>query len=163
MGKLRDFLKRITGLSTPIGGISWSPPTERETGKVLSSGQRSRATSRFSDGDWLTAAIVAPERAATILQRVATAITFRKNASRQSRMKAIQSAVAAELSDLRQRYEAGGETDEDRCDACIAKTAADIIDREMTSYRWKLDEEHEADPMDVFRDTIRGLMKHNTR
>jgi hypothetical protein len=123
------------------------------------SGSRQGA-STFSDGDWITAAIVAPERVVRILQRVATTVRLRKNASRQKRIEDIEAALAAELSCLRERYEAGGETDADRCEACIAKTAADIIDREMTSYRWKLDEEPAGEPIVLFKEIIRSLMKN---
>ena len=42
MGRLRDFLKRITGVSTPIGGISWSPPAQGEKGEAPFSGEPSQ-------------------------------------------------------------------------------------------------------------------------
>ncbi len=35
MGRLRDFLKRITGVSTPIGGISWLPPPDEQKRETL--------------------------------------------------------------------------------------------------------------------------------
>ena len=162
MGRIRNVLSRITSVSTPLGGISWSSPTGAEADKTPSSGPRDHATSRFSDGDWITAAIVAQDRAAAILQGVAIAIKVRKNANWQSRVEVVDSAVGVELSRLRQRYEAGGETDEDRCEACIARTTADIIDREMTSYRWKVDEKHDADPLVMFRETVHGLKKNET-
>ncbi|NQT12915.1 MAG: winged helix-turn-helix domain-containing protein [Planctomycetes bacterium] len=41
MGRLREFLKRITAVSTPIGGISWSPPPEGEKGKARSADEAS--------------------------------------------------------------------------------------------------------------------------
>lgn len=131
-------------------------------GAASSPGAARRGTSTFSDGDWITAAILAPERVVIILQRVATSVKLRKNASRQRRIEEIEAAVGAELSSLRQRYEAGGETDEGRCEACIAKTAADIIDREMISYRWNLGEKGDGDPVTIFRETIRRLMERNT-
>lgn len=31
MGRFRDFLKRITGIFTPIGGINWTPPPEQKS------------------------------------------------------------------------------------------------------------------------------------
>jgi hypothetical protein len=158
MGRFRDFLRRVTGISTPLGGISWSPPSQEKKPVQPSPPERNDA-GRFSDGDWITAAIVSPERAVATMQRIATSVKARKNASRQRWIDEIGLATSREVSALRERYEAGGETVEERCEACVAKMTADIIEREMTSYGWELDENTDVDPMRLFKEIIRRLMK----
>jgi hypothetical protein len=70
--------------------------------------------------------------------------------------------MTREVRTLRSRYEKGGETVKDRCEACIAKIVADIIEREMASYRWRRSEEGDADPLDAFKIVVRNLMNKET-
>jgi len=158
MGRLRDFLKRITGISTPLGGFTWIPPSE----KAVASTKQNDSISKFSDGDWITAGIVGPERAVSVLQRIATSTKFRKHTNRQNRIDKIYSAVTQESTSLLRRYEAGGKTDEVRCECCIAKITADILDREMTEYKWRLHQEPDTDPVDVLNGIIRDLKLEHT-
>ncbi len=52
MAGIRDFLKRITGLSTPFGGISWSPVQKPSTGNQRAPAQEATAAHGRTDGDW---------------------------------------------------------------------------------------------------------------
>ena len=35
MGRIKEFLGRITGISTPIGGITWKPPPDEQKRETL--------------------------------------------------------------------------------------------------------------------------------
>lgn len=50
MGKFRDFLKRITGISTPFGGISWSPPPQKDGQTAIARILDSNCHNMFSSG-----------------------------------------------------------------------------------------------------------------
>lgn len=157
MGRLRDFLNRITGFYTPIGGFSWIPPPE----KTIADNNKKQPgyRSRFSDGDWIVAGIVGPEKAVSVLQRIVTSIKFHKHASRQNRIDKICSDVDKEISSLLRCYEYVGKTDEERCESCIAKITADVLEREINEYKWKLNQESNTDPIDVLNGIIRNLKR----
>ncbi len=157
MGRFRDFLKRITGFYTPFGGFSGTPPPE----KTIADNNKKQPSDRgrFSDGDWIAAGIVGPERAVSVLQRIVTSIKFRNHASRQNRIDKICSAVDKEISSLLRFYEDGGKKDEERCESCIAKINADVLDREINEYKWKLNQKPNTDPVDVLNGIIQDLKR----
>jgi len=134
------------------GSLTGDPLSAQPTG-----GSTSARTSEFSDGDWITAAIVAPDRAVALFQKVAVSVRHRSNASRETRIEQVAEAVGREVIALRERYKAGGDTDEARSEACIAKMTVDAIEREMTSWRWTLEQQPALDPVTELRNTIRRL------
>ena len=109
----------------------------------------------YSDGDWITAAIVAPERAVTAMKRVGAGLSM--NGNRAAVVSQLQSAIDQEVSQLRTRFAAGGTTDEARCEACIAKVAADLIERESASLFYELRQKPGVDPKGAFARMIRSL------
>lgn len=158
MGKLKDFLRRITGFRIFGSGIDFAP--QNPPPSVSETTGPSQTEKEPSNGDWIAAGIVAPERAIAVLQRIVTSAKSQRNTHRQKRIDKIRSAVTKEISVLRKQYETGGKTDGGRCEAYIAKFTADILDREMASYLWKVNEETDTDPLDVLNRVIRNLIKH---
>ena len=122
-------------------------------------GSTSEAGPSFSDGDWITAAIVAPERAVTAMKKVGAALYDRWGGNRNDVVGQIHSAVDQEVSRLRTRFEAGGTTDEARCEACIAKMTADLIEREGSSLVFELRQQPTVDPKTAFSRMIKRLGK----
>lgn len=122
-------------------------------------GSTSEAGPSFSDGDWITAAIVAPERAVTAMKKARTALHDRMSGSRTDVVGHLQAAVDQEVSRFRTRFEAGGTTDEARCEACIAKITADLIEREGAALLFELMQRPEVDPNTAFSRMIKRLGK----
>jgi len=119
----------------------------------------SAAGPSFSDGDWITAAIVAPERAVTAMKRAGAALYDRLSGNRNDAIGQIQEVVDHEVSRLRARFTAGGTTDEARCEACIAKMAADLIEREGSALVFELRQQPAVDPKAAFSRMIKRLGK----
>lgn len=126
---------------------------EAERSDTLHAGEKS-----FTDGDWITAGIVGPEKAVTILQRIASKTRLTEGSIRDEQITMLETRVISQMERLQARYELGGSTAEQRLEACIAKVVSDILDRELNSFLWNANENNEKAPMEIFRDVIRGLM-----
>lgn len=113
----------------------------------------------FTDGDWITAAIVGPERAEIVLKKLIRELKVMQANTRDEAISCIEEKVTSVISDLAARYKRGGQTPEERLDACIAKVVADILERELSNFSWKLEEKIDEDPLMVFRNTVKTFME----
>ena len=134
--------------------VAAQPPTTGSATPDISEAGKS-----FSDGDWITAAIVAPERAVTAMKKVGAGLYDQLGGNRNDVVGRIQAAVDQEVSRLRSRFDAGGTTDEARCEACIAKMTADLIEREGSSLVFELRQQPTADAKAAFSRMIKRLGK----
>ena len=115
--------------------------------------------SQYTDGDWLTAAIVGPEHAETKLKELANEFTRLETNDRSAKLGQIVTRVQAEIDELIEKHTRGGNTDETRLDACIAKIMADILERESANFQWNTWKRPNDDPATVFRDTVEAFIK----
>lgn len=117
------------------------------------------STSKYTDGDWITAAIVGPEQAEERLKKLAAGLKSLEASSRPEKLEQIVQVVQSAIDQLLEKHAKGGTTDETRLDACIAKIMADIMQRELTNFQWNIDEHPNHDPVTVFRDTVKAFIK----
>lgn len=114
--------------------------------------------SKYTDGDWITAAIVGPEHAETTLKKLTGVFSRMKAKSRSEKLDRITKQVQSEIDKLLEKHANGGNTDETRLDACIAKVIADILQRELANFQWNAEERPKDDPVTVFRDTVKAFI-----
>jgi DNA-binding winged helix-turn-helix (wHTH) protein len=130
---------------------------------------------KFSDGDWITAALVGPERAKTLLKGAAARLNGLAEADRTvatvegyieddiEKLRKRQKSATAEYyieDDIeklrkRQKYEVS------RSEACIAGVVADILSRELENFLWNVSERPSEDVISVFRDTVKDFLAGN--
>ncbi len=115
--------------------------------------------SEYTEGDLITAAIVGPEHAETKLKELAGRLTGLKTSNRSAKLDQIVKRVQSEIDELLEKHARGGNTDETRLDACIAKVMADILQRELANFQWNVEERLNDDPATVFRDTVQAFIE----
>ena len=115
----------------------------------------------FNDGDWITAAIVGPEKAVSILQHVVTNSSLANSMSRDEKIEVLKQNTINAIEKSRRQYNKGGDTNEELLEACIAKVVVDILDRELTSFLFEAGDTRDREPGDVYRGVIRKLMKNH--
>lgn len=115
--------------------------------------------SEYTDGDLITAAIVAPEHAEAKLKELASGFRRLKTRSRDAKLDQIVKQVQSATDHLLKKYARGGNTDETRLDACIAKAVADILQRELANFQWNAEERPNDEPDAVFRDTVKAFIE----
>jgi hypothetical protein len=119
-----------------------------------------QSKSEFTDGDWITAALVGPEHAERKLKELAGQFSrLRQIEDRDEKIDHMVERVQSVISELLKRYENGGATDEARLDACVAKIVADVLQRELANFQWSAEEKSNVDPVVVFRDAIKAFSK----
>lgn len=118
-----------------------------------------QASSAYTDGDWITAAIVGPDHAETKLKELAGEFRRLQTSDRTTKVGEIVTRVQSEIEELLEKDSRGGNTDEARLDACIAKVVADILQRELANFHWNVEERLEDDPATVFRDTVKTFIE----
>lgn len=118
-----------------------------------------QSSSAYTDGDWITAAIVGPEHAETKLKELVGEFRSLQISDRTTKLDEIVTRVQSEIEELLEKHSKGGDTDEARLDACIAKVVADILQRELANFQWNVEERLEDDPAAVFRDTVKTFIE----
>jgi hypothetical protein len=162
LAHINEALKTATGIQQ----ISRPDPPATATGASGPSTVPVQITvqpTAYTDGDWITAAIVARERAETELKKVASRArrsTITKRAGqpdRSSQRETIVNLLQSRIRQLLRNHAQGGTTDDTRLEACTAKVVADILKRELVEFEWAADERSQHDPALVFRDTIKTI------
>lgn len=116
-------------------------------------------SSEYTDGDWITAAIVGSDHAETKLKTLAGEFRKLKTSSQDGKLDQIVERVQSVIDALLEKHAKGGNTDETRLDACIAKVVADILQRELSNFQWNADERPNEDPAVVFRDMVKAFVE----
>jgi hypothetical protein len=135
--------------------------------------QKAVQPTAYTDGDWITAAIVARERAEIELKKVASRVNKKALVDVTGRIAdgarptepeiglikrdMIDDILQTRIKELHEKHSQGGTTDDTRLEACIAKVVADILDGEFAEFQWAADERSGDDPVQVFRDTIKTI------
>jgi DNA-binding winged helix-turn-helix (wHTH) protein len=115
-------------------------------------------TVKYSDGDWITAAIVGPERAENWLKGAAARLN--RQFSNDRTVESVENYIEAKIRDLVARHERGGTTDDAKLEGCVAKVVSDILARELETFLWNVSERPDSDdPISIFRDTVREFTR----
>ena len=112
----------------------------------------------YTDGDWITAALVGPERTEDELKRIATAARYEAPRSEHPDL-CILGLLDGRIDELLGQHAKGGTTNEARSEACTAKVVSDLLERQKSSFIWNLDEHPGADPVTVFRSTVKEFIQ----
>jgi len=116
----------------------------------------STPTLRFTDGDWITAAIVAPERAKTILKGAAARLNRLSPPKRT--IESVEGYIEAKIGEIGKRQSVPDASDEFRSEACISGVVVDILGRELGNFLWNAGERPDDDPISVFRETVKAFL-----
>jgi DNA-binding winged helix-turn-helix (wHTH) protein len=112
----------------------------------------------YSAGDWITAAIVGPERAVTWLKGAAARLSRLLPEDR--KVEIVEKYLEDKIDDLLIQHQKGGSTDDARLEACVAKAVSDILSHELENFLWNVGEKPSTDDVvSIFRDTVRELAK----
>jgi len=130
-----------------------------------------RKNELFTEGDWITTAILAPERVETILKKLASRATTDKPKSKDAAVSLVMMEGEKEISKLlaeRQKFLAKASagdstTDEERLEACMGKVVAELLERELANFSWKAGEKPEDDPVQVLRGVIKAFVSAQRR
>jgi hypothetical protein len=92
---------------------------------------------QYSDADWITAAFMAPRRAASILKAAFSSLSF-STLNPDALKDQISTSIDPEIEKMKSRFEAGGDTTDQRVEACCAKHVADLLLEGKTQALWAL-------------------------
>jgi DNA-binding winged helix-turn-helix (wHTH) protein len=151
---ITETLRTATGVQQVL---CTEQPETNSDGTRNKESQRVVDATKYTDGDWITAAIVARERAETKLKRLAFAFGKLNVNTRSEKIDHITRTVEATIAELLEKHAQGGRTDDTRLEACIAKVVADILQSELAEFQWSAVEKSKDDPVIVFRDTIKTI------
>jgi DNA-binding winged helix-turn-helix (wHTH) protein len=112
----------------------------------------------YTQGDWITAALVAPDRAEDELKRIATVVRHEAPSSDHPNL-CILGFIDERIHELLAKHAAGGASEADRAEACIAKVVSDLLEQQKSSFIWNLDESEGGDPVTVFRNTVKEFVQ----
>jgi len=168
-----EFIRVALRTATGMRQVSYANASEKDT-PAAPSQRPVDAANTYTDGDWITAGIVARERAETELKKVASRVSkealnidvsgrigvgerLTEPEVRLKKRAMIDDLLQTRVQELLGKHSQGGTTDDTRLEACIAKVVADILDGEIGEFGWAADERSGDDPVLVFRDTIKTI------
>jgi DNA-binding winged helix-turn-helix (wHTH) protein len=154
---IHEALRTATGIQdiSCADGLAPAASPSRSPGVPA---QETLLPTAYTDGDWITAALVGPERAEDELKRIATAARYEAPRSEHPDL-CILGLLDDRIDELLGQHAKGGTTNEARSEACTAKVVSDLLERQKSSFIWNLDEHPGADPVSIFRSTVKEFIQ----
>jgi len=136
--------------------------TEHAASIPRESGSESK-TELFTEGDWITSAILVPDKVETILKGLAAKAKSNRQvdtvdfimAEGQKRI----DRLLGKFNEFLDKHSAGATTtDVERSEACMSRLVAEILERELANFSWSVGERATDEPLEVLKDTIKAFV-----